>query len=252
MTHHREGFERVYALTEAVAPAHLLEPVSEAEADRFHARQLVAYQGIGRIAALSQWLSKRVTPAEQQLIERDLVDSGVVVPVTVEGWRGKHYVLTEDVRLLREVAREVVPAKWRALDTSTEDEVVLLSPLDPVSARGRAKTLFDFDYKWEIYHRAEDMRFGRYTMPILWGDRLVGRLDPRLDRASATLVVNNVWLEDPATGRDVAFLDALALGVRRLMTFLEVERVDASGVTSKSVRTALASLNPSKARGVRA
>lgn len=250
MTHHRDGFERVYALTETIAPAHLLEPVSEAEADRFHTRKFVAYQGIGRVSALSGWLSKRVTATEQRAIERDLVDSGEIVPVAVEGWRGAHYVLASDARLLREVARGGVPAKWRPLDTTSEDEVTLLSPLDPVSARGRAKTLFDFDYKWEIYHRAEDMRFGRYTMPVLWGDRLVGRLDPKLDRATATLVVNNVWFEDAATGRDAAFLEALALGVRRLMTFLEVERVDASGVTSKPVRTALASLNPSRrARG---
>ncbi len=248
MTHHREGFERVYALTEAVAPAHLLEPVSEAEADRFHARKLVAYQGIGRISALSGWLSKRVTAAEQQALERDLVDAGEIVLVAVEGWRGAHYALASDVRLLREVARGGVPAKWRPLDTTSEDEVTLLSPLDPVSARGRAKTLFDFDYKWEIYHRAEDMRFGRYTMPILWGDRLVGRLDPKLDRASATLIVNNVWFEDPATARDAAFLAALALGVRRLMTFLDVERVSAAGVTSRPVRAAITALNPSKAR----
>lgn len=248
MTHHREGFERVYAPAEAVAHAHLLEPVSEAEADRFHARKLIAYSGIGRVASLSGWLSRRVTRAEEQAIERDLVDSGEIVPVAVEGWRGAHYALASDIRLLRGVARGGVPAKWRPLDSSTEDEVTLLSPLDPVSARGRAKALFDFDYKWEIYHRAEDMRFGRYTMPVLWGDRLVGRLDPRLDRASATLVVNGVWFEDPATARDAAFLAALALGVRRLMTFLGVERVDASTVSLRPVRAALTALNPPKAR----
>ncbi|TAJ16154.1 MAG: hypothetical protein EPO65_13750, partial [Dehalococcoidia bacterium] len=101
MTHHRDGFERVYALTETVAPAHLLEPVSEAQADRFHARKLVAFQGIGRIGALSFWLSKRVTAVEQRVIERDLVNAGEIVPVAVEGWRGAHYILAGDVGLLR-------------------------------------------------------------------------------------------------------------------------------------------------------
>lgn len=244
MTHHRDGFERVYALTEAIAPAHLLEPVSDVEADRFHVRKLVAFQGIGKISALTLWLSRRVTSAEQQALERDLVEAGEIVPVAVEGWRGVHYVLAGDVSLLRQVARGVVPAKWRPLGTTTEDEVTLLSPLDPVSARGRAKTLFEFEYKWEIYHRAEDMKFGRYTMPILWGDRLVGRLDPKLDRSTATLVVNNVWFEDPATARDDAFLAALVAGVRRLMTFLEVGRIDVASVTSRPARAALASLNP--------
>ncbi len=252
MTHHREGFERVYALAEAVAPAHLLAPAGEAEADRFHARKLVAYQGIGRVTALSAWLARRVTPLEQRAIERDLVDSGAVVPVAVEGWSGRHYILSEDVRLLNEVARGRIPARWRPLDASTEEEVTLLSPLDPVSARGRAKALFDFDYTWEIYHRAEDMRFGRYTMPLLWGDRLVGRLDPKLDRSIGTLVVNGVWLEDPALARDLGFIEALAAGVRRLMTFLGVERVDASAVATPRIRSALMALNPARARRVRA
>lgn len=251
MTHHREGFERIYAPSEAVAPAHLLEPASEADADRFHARKLIAYQGIGRVAALTGWLSRRVTRAEEQAIERGLVEAGEIVPVTVEGWRSGHHVLASDVRLLRQVARGGTPERWRPLDTTTADEVTLLSPLDPVSARGRAKVLFDFDYTWEIYHRVEEMRFGRYTMPILWGDRLVGRLDPRLDRASATLVVNGVWLEDRSTARDEAFLAAFALGVRRLMEFLGVERVEAAAVGSRPVRSALMSLNP-KARRTRA
>lgn len=247
MTHHRDGFERVYAPSESVAPAHLLEPVSEADADRFHARKLIAYQGIARVASLSGWLSRRVTRAEEQAIERDLVERGEIAPVNVEGWRSGHYVLASDLPLLRQIVRGRIPAKWRPLGATTEDEVTLLSPLDPVSARGRAKTLFDFDYKWEIYHRAEDMKFGRYTMPVLWGDRLVGRLDPKLDRASAMLVVNGVWLEDSATARDEAFLAALTLGVQRLMTFLGVERVDATAVNSRLVRSAITSLNPRRA-----
>lgn len=251
MTHHREGFERIYALSEAVAPAHLLEPASEADADRFHACKLIAYSGIGRVASLSGWLSRRVTRAEEQTIERELLERGEISPVAVEGWRPGHYVLSDDLPLLHQVARGRIPAKWRPLDTTTEDEVTLLSPLDPVSARGRAKTLFDFDYKWEIYHRAGDMKFGRYTMPILWGDRLVGRLDPKLDRASATLVVNGVWLEDSVTARDEAFLAALVAGVRGLMAFLDVERVDASTVTNRTLRSAITALNPARARRAR-
>ena len=248
MTHHRDGFERVYAPAEAVAPAHLLEPASEVEADRFHARKFVAYSGIARVASLSGWLSRRVTRAEEQAIERDLVERGEIAPVNVEGWRSGHYVLASDLPLLRQIDRGRIPAKWRLLGATTEDEVTLLSPLDSVSARGRAKTLFDFDYKWEFYHRAEDMKFGRYTMPILWGNRLAGRLDPKLDRTSATLVVNGVWLEDPATARGEAFLAALTLGVQGLMVFLGVDRVDATAVSSRPVRSAIASLDPRRAR----
>ena len=89
-----------------------------------------------------------------------------------------------------------IPAAWAPLETTTEEEATFLSPLDPVSARGRAKPLFGFDYVWEVYKPVEKRTFGYYTMPILWGDRLVGRFDPKLDRSTGTLVINGLWLED--------------------------------------------------------
>ena len=92
-----------------------------------------------------------------------------------------------------------------------------LSPLDPVSARGRAKPLFGFDYVWEVYKPAELRSFGYYTMPILWGDRLVGRFDPKLDRSTGTLVINGLWLEDRALARDAAFGEALERGMARFV-----------------------------------
>ena len=65
-------------------------------------------------------------------------------------------------------------------------------------------------------------------MPILWGDRLVGRFDPKLDRTTGTLVINGLWLEDRALARDAAFGEALARGMARFVRFLGAERVDAS------------------------
>ena len=97
-----------------------------------------------------------------------------------------------------------MPADWAPLETTTDEEATFLSPLDPVSARGRAKPLFGFDYVWEVYKPVEKRSFGYYTMPILWGDRLVGRFDPKLDRTTGTLVINGLWLEDDARpGRGV-------------------------------------------------
>ena len=68
-------------------------------------------------------------------------------------------------------------------------------------------------------------------MPILWGDRLVGRFDPKLDRTTGTLVILGLWLEDDALARDAAFADALAAGMRRFMTLLDVRRIDVAAVT---------------------
>ena len=67
-------------------------------------------------------------------------------------------------------------------------------------------------------------------MPILWGDRLVGRFDPKLDRATGTLVINGLWLEDRALARDVAFGEALVRGLARFVAFLGAGRIDATAV----------------------
>jgi uncharacterized protein len=244
MTHHRERFERVYAAAESVAPPALLEPVDERDADRFMARKQIAFAGIGRVGPLSKTLARTVTKHEQRDIEDELVDAGDIVAVEVEGWRGVHFVLADDVEALRAVDAGRIPPQWAPLDTSTHAEVTLLSPLDPVSARGRAKSLFDFDYVWEIYKRPEDVQFGRYTLPMLWGDELVGRVDLKLDRQANALVVNGAWLERPATAAAPDFLDAFAAGMRRMLGFLGTDRIDASAVTQRRLRAPLTALNP--------
>ena len=67
-------------------------------------------------------------------------------------------------------------------------------------------------------------------MPILWGDRLVARVDPRLDRSTGTLVINGLWLEDPALARDDAFAAAMQRGTARFRAFHEAKRLDVAAV----------------------
>ena len=94
-----------------------------------------------------------------------------------------------------------VPEAWTPLETTTTEEVVFLAPLDPVSARGRAKVLFGFDYIWEVYKPEHQRKFGYYTLPVLWGDRLVARFDSKLDRTTNTFVILGLWLEDVSPRR---------------------------------------------------
>jgi uncharacterized protein YcaQ len=124
-----------------------------------------------------------------------------------------------------------VPRGWRPLEGTTLDEVTLLSPLEPViHDRNRTRALFDFDYLWEVYTPAARRRYGYYALPILWGDRIVGRTDLRLDRASGTLVVKGMWLEDAAVGDDAAFTTALAAGMERFRAFTGAVRLEAPGI----------------------
>lgn len=82
------------------------------------------------------------------------------------------------------------------------------SPLDPViHDRERTRRIFDFDYKWEVYDKPEKRKFGYYTFPILWGDRIVARMDAALDRISRTLVIKGLWFEDEGLARSGATRD---------------------------------------------
>lgn len=151
-----------------------------------------------------------------------------------------HYALGSDAELLQALSTGSVPQAWTPLATTTTEEVVFLAPLDPVSARGRARVLFDFDYVWEVYKPEHQRRFGYYTLPILWGDRLVARFDSKLDRAQRapadTFVILGFWLEDKALGNDVAFAAALAAGFARFVTFLGARKLDATVIHEPLLR----------------
>lgn len=235
MTHHRERFERVYALAEAVAPAHLLRESDDAEADRFLIAKDVSFSGLSRISRTSDSYHRGVPFDQIQQLRAAMVADGELIEVQVEGWKALHYALGSDAEALCELSAGRVPQAWAPLETTT-DEVVFLAPLDQVSARGRAKVLFGFDYVWEVYKPEHQRKFGYYTLPMLWGDRLVGRFDSKLDRTSNTFIILGLWLEDEALGTDEAFAEALARGFARFVTFLGASTLDATAIREPLLR----------------
>jgi uncharacterized protein YcaQ len=238
MTHHRENFERVYALTEAVAPADLLGESDQDEVDRFLIQKEISFYGLTRISRTSDAYHGRGEPdrAAKKLRTTMLAD-GEIIEVKVEGWKAIHYALGSDADLLNELIAGRVPQDWTPLETTTTDEVIFLSPLDPVSARGRAKDLFGFDYAWEVYKPARQRKYGYYTLPVLWEDRLVARFDSKLDRETNTFIVLGLWLENEALGKDEAFVKAMARGFRRFGSFLGASKLDAAAIGEPLLRS---------------
>ncbi len=236
MTHHRENFERVYALTETVAPAHLLRESDEAEADRFLIKKEISFSGLTRLNRVQDSFFRGVPFGTTKQIREALLADGDIIEVQVESWKGMHYALAHDATLLQALSVGRVPESWTPLATSTTDEVVFLAPLDHVSARGRAKGLFGFDYVWEVYKPVHQRKFGYYTLPILWGDRLVARFDSKLDRTTNTFVILGLWLEDQALGKDEAFAEALAGGFARFVTFLGARQLEATAIDAPLLR----------------
>lgn len=244
MTHHRENFERVYALTETVAPAHLIYESDEATADRFLITKEISFSGLARLKRVQDSFFRGVPFGSMNQVREAMLADSDIIEVKIEGWKEVHCALASDASLLHDLSAGRVPQAWTPLATTTTEEVVFLAPLDQVSARGRAKVLFGFDYVWEVYKPAHLRKYGYYTLPILWGDRLVGRFDSKLDRAQKapanTFVILGLWLEDEALGKDEAFAEALARGFARFATFLGASKLDATAISEPLLRRRIA------------
>jgi uncharacterized protein YcaQ len=160
------------------------------------------------------WLGAGSNAAERYARQAELLEAGRLVPIQVEGIAGTRLALAEESPMLEAAARAVATGR------SAGDGVTFLAPLDPfVWDRGLLRSLFDFDYVWEVYVPAAKRRWGYYVLPVLAGDRLVGRIEPRIDRSAGALRVLDLWWQDGfdpmARSRFVdGFVDALEAHAR--------------------------------------
>ena len=213
----REGNRRFYDLAERIYPPELLSqrptPFEQRRhklLSRFRAHGLL---GLGGQAEL--WLGigpAKLDPASperssRELLRAQLVEEGEIVPVEVERVRGVRFVIRADV--------EALEAAEAASSSPAEPHVTFLAPLDPfVWDRDLLRQLFGFDYVWEVYVPEAKRRWGYYVLPLLFGDRLVGRIEPRIDRRAGVVRILGLWWEegfDPraAPGLVGAMRDAL-------------------------------------------
>jgi uncharacterized protein YcaQ len=240
MIHHRDGFERVYDFRENIAPKEHDYVASEKDAERFFARKAVSFHGLLREAGMRLSLEYdmrcKYGREEAGRMVKSWIESGMLSPVRVEGGRETFLALAEDAPLLESLENGKTPKGWTPRETTTLEEVTFLSPLDIVSARGRAKKLFDFEYKWEVYTPAHQRRWGYYVLPILYGDDLVARLEPKLDRKTMTLEIKGFWHEDDAPVKATEFATALAKGLIRFARFVGARKVEADSLRPAGLR----------------
>ncbi len=238
MVHDRERFERVYDLAERIAPAGQLRAAGRDAALRFLVLKNTAFLGMADTVRPYFELPDPAHRDQGAAIRQELLEEGLLLNARIERKRKAYHILASDLPLIEALLAGRTPAEWTPLGPDTLEEVTFLAPLDPVSARGRALQFFDFHYTWEVYTPAEKRRWGYYTLPILWGDRLVARADMKFDRGSGALIVLGFWLEDPATGKDDDFGVALGRGLARLQRFLGARRLDAKSILPLVLRNA--------------
>ncbi len=201
----RPNFTRVFDLAERVIPP---EPhrrkVGREEAQRELLRLAAQAHGVGTAGDLADYYRMPVREVRPRINE--LVEAGELREVRVEGWQQPAY-LHPKARLPRPIA----PSS-------------LLSPFDPVIwYRARAKRLFDFDYRFEIFVPQAKRKWGAYVLPFLRGDRLVARVDLKADRTERRLLVPAAYIEPGSEPGTVA--DALATELQTMAAWLGLEAV---------------------------
>lgn len=197
--HHRKGRIRYYDLAERLfpeeTPATQQEYERQAMLDLFSATRLFTPAGpTGEL-----WAGVKSFRAHQT---KELEAEGIIMPVSITGSKRSHYILAEDAPLLDKVDEPL-----------QEKTVRLLAPLDSMLwDRKLIKEIFDYEVSFEIYKKPEKRAYGYYCLPILWGERLVGRVDLARDKKAGTLNVLSVhWEEGFKRGKrfDAAFEKAL-------------------------------------------
>jgi len=129
--------------------------------------------------------------------------------------RGTRFVLPEELSLLESPPEPTASVAFIApFDSLLWDTPLLAS-------------LFAFDYVWEGFFTPAKRRWGYYVLPLSFGDRLVGRIEPRIDRDRSRVEVLNLWWEDGFEPRRVdGFVDAMRDALRAYLRFGNADRLD--------------------------
>lgn len=243
MISHRKGFDRIYDLRERVVPKKYDYVADEKESETHFALKQINMVNMlkeKRFHYVWKYSIDRpsATAKEARIKLNELFDDKKIMRVKIEGSKDVWLTLNENKQYFDDLEAGRIPKSWKALDTTTDEEATLLAPLDMVSARGRAKQVFDFEYVWEVYKPEHQRKWGYYVLPILYKDDLVARLDPKFDRTTNTLHILGFWLEDD-TMVDNKLADALAKGLTRFAKMIDAKKVDLSGIKIAKLRSHL-------------
>jgi uncharacterized protein len=215
----RTGQDRVWELADRWLPAWTpKERLSEREIVRRATQQSLRALGIATAREIDNHFTNSRYPGLPEVLVQ-LERAGMIEPVKVvddgAAWPGNRYIHAEDSPLLDRIS-----------DGQWEPRTTLLSPFDNlIIDRQRTERLFGFHYRMEIYVPKANRRYGYFAMPILHGDRLIGRVDPVLDRTRRVLTVNAIHAE-PGAPMNRSMKRDVAGAIEDLARFLGAEEIE--------------------------
>ena len=217
----REGNRRYYDLIERLVPRDLLRR-RESEEDGMTHRLLSRFRATGLTMPAGGTQSEVMYSAgnTKDRVRRteQLVDEGILLAVDIEGLPKTRYIIAAEEPML-----------GAAADAGSLGDrgVAFIAPLDPLLwDRRLVRELWGFDYLWEVYVPEPKRRWGYYVLPILYGDRFVGRIEPRLDRKAGSLAILGIWFEpgfEPID--DPRFVAAFAEAIEAYRDFVGATKV---------------------------
>jgi uncharacterized protein YcaQ len=208
----RAGGNRLWDLMErCLPPDPPAEELSEEQVTRRAALLALKALGVARVPHIRAHFTRRRYPHLEKVLAR-LHDEGQVEPVAIADRKGEWWVRADDVDALR--------------DDGFKPRTALLSPFDNLLCdRGRTEELFRFSHKLEIYTPKTKRVWGFFVLPILHGDRLIGRADLAIDRKAARLIAHAVHRE-PDAPRGKAVAGAIRRELERLARWQRAEGLD--------------------------
>jgi uncharacterized protein len=185
MVRKRHNFQRIYDLRERVlADFETLTDVSLADAHDQFVLNTIQALGVTKAEWIPDYFRLNKTDAKAALKRLEKQDR--LMTVEVEGWKTPGYIHPDNRKQVETAARGRIP----------HSKTTFLSPFDPlVWDRKRALDLFNFDYKIEVYTPASRRKYGYFTLPILYNNALIGRLDPKAHRKEGIFEVKSLHLE---------------------------------------------------------
>lgn len=227
----RQGRQKLWDLSERVLPEWAPRREMSLEEVRPEAAQLsLKALGVATSKQVNFHFLKDWFRDMSQTMEK-LAGGSKIMPVKLEGvapTKGTWYIHRDDVQL----AESIAAGDW-------EPRTTLLSPFDNlISDRDRMMRLFGFFYRIEIYTPRAQRKHGFFVLPILDGDKLVGRIDPAMDREGEKLNVHAVHAETNAPGAS-AVAKRIAAAIGDLAEFLGARKVVYTGKVPEIWRSSL-------------
>lgn len=222
MIRERVSFQRVYDIPERVLPSGIdTSHPSDQEYCDFLVHRTIQSHGLATPAAMVYQRKGMQAPVKDRL--EALTDAGVVLPVSVRGAKDSYFS---------------TPGLLDTTGIRINNTMRILSPFDNVVIqRRRLRDLFDYDYQIECYVPEPRRQYGYFCLPLLLGDRFVGRIDARADRKSGTLVLKHVVMERAMD--DGIFAQKFAAALPEFMAFNGCDSVVVVKATPARVKNVL-------------